>query len=218
MIRLEKLSKSFGRTKALDGLTLTAEAGEKIALVGANGAGRRRFRRNKASSVKSSVKYVDLHRTGSPSRMRRSPLRLRKNLTSARGPCSMQFGTHLRHEFLRRNNILGAADGGGPVQCNFTSRTAYTNAHPDMRGQTRRPGSGCKGHPWPCSHELEHCERHGGNSRDLVLRAPGRRHHGGVWFDDGGEAAFLVQILHVVGTALALASWLYENRSNPAEE
>ena len=40
MIRLEKLSKSFGRTKALDGLTLTAEAGEKIALVGANGAGK----------------------------------------------------------------------------------------------------------------------------------------------------------------------------------
>jgi ABC-2 type transport system ATP-binding protein len=40
VIRLEKLSKSFGRTKALDGLTLTAEAGEKIALVGANGAGK----------------------------------------------------------------------------------------------------------------------------------------------------------------------------------
>ena len=37
---VRKLSKSFGRTKALDGLTLTAEAGEKIALVGANGAGK----------------------------------------------------------------------------------------------------------------------------------------------------------------------------------
>jgi ABC-2 type transport system ATP-binding protein len=40
VIRLEKLSKSFGGAKALDDLTLTAEAGEKIALVGANGAGK----------------------------------------------------------------------------------------------------------------------------------------------------------------------------------
>ena len=40
MIRLAQLTKSFGRAKALDGLTLTAEAGEKIALVGANGAGK----------------------------------------------------------------------------------------------------------------------------------------------------------------------------------
>jgi ABC-2 type transport system ATP-binding protein len=40
VIRLDNLSKSFGRTKALDGLTLTVEAGEKIALVGSNGAGK----------------------------------------------------------------------------------------------------------------------------------------------------------------------------------
>jgi ABC-2 type transport system ATP-binding protein len=40
VIRLAQLTKSFGRAKALDGLTLTAEAGEKIALVGANGAGK----------------------------------------------------------------------------------------------------------------------------------------------------------------------------------
>ena len=40
MIRLEKLSKSFGRAKALDGLTLSVAAGEKVALVGANGAGK----------------------------------------------------------------------------------------------------------------------------------------------------------------------------------
>lgn len=40
MIRLENLTKSFGRAKALDGLNLNVARGEKVALVGSNGAGK----------------------------------------------------------------------------------------------------------------------------------------------------------------------------------
>lgn len=40
MIRLSKLTKSFKRRKVLDGLDLAIERGERIALVGSNGAGK----------------------------------------------------------------------------------------------------------------------------------------------------------------------------------
>jgi len=40
MIVIEGLTKEFGSTRVLDGLTLTAPAGQRIALVGSNGAGK----------------------------------------------------------------------------------------------------------------------------------------------------------------------------------
>jgi len=63
-----------------------------------------------------------------PIAIRRNPLRLRKNLTSVTGPFSMQFGTRLGHDFLRRINILGSPDAGGPVRRNYTTYDDRRNA------------------------------------------------------------------------------------------
>src|SRR5437867_6247090 len=40
LIQVRDLAKAFGRTRALDGVTLEVGAGEAVALLGANGAGK----------------------------------------------------------------------------------------------------------------------------------------------------------------------------------
>jgi len=43
-------------------------------------------------------------------------------------PCSMQSGARLSHDFLRRINILGSPDAGGPVRRNYATYDDRCNA------------------------------------------------------------------------------------------
>src|SRR5438067_1115974 len=52
MIEANGLTKRFGKTRALDGLDLTAETGRAVALLGPNGAGKTTFVRSVATLVR----------------------------------------------------------------------------------------------------------------------------------------------------------------------
>src|SRR5215468_10238002 len=52
IIEAKGLTKRFGKTRALDGLDLTAEAGQVVALLGPNGAGKTTFIRTVATLLR----------------------------------------------------------------------------------------------------------------------------------------------------------------------
>jgi ABC-2 type transport system ATP-binding protein len=58
IIEARGLTKSFGKTRALDGLDLSIEAGQVVALLGPNGAGKTTFVRTVATLVRPHAGYV----------------------------------------------------------------------------------------------------------------------------------------------------------------